>query len=639
MGSCIRESIDRFGKYLSTFLSPFIQAAAASLFRIISLDMGDLNPLSPHFSCSKEHAKRTVFRHYPCCSPHSHNDRHRKQVGSSPIPINRLSAHYPLTSRSPSQLQDIIKSTKRSYYQPRTKEIIDRPYILRPVPLSSPASPNLSSVNTAHSVPQAPHLRSISRSHPKPRPISLFPLPLSESSLHSPLTPLFHSSTRLSTSRDILPRSDSRTTHDQSLSRSIEKTIGLPPKYTLQLNLPGDCSSFLVLSDYDFGFSDTDTEIGKVDDQIYPSTSFAVSHSAPPTRKGSKDARSNRIEKSSSYASQEQNPPPGQRLSSSYFDFDTDSSESDATQVVLLHRRLTPSTETSKKRTDRPSTSRVIHSPAKSSRNSTRSPHHLKRSNSRPLRNSPSLHLKVSTQRPHSCHCSQHSQNNVASILDSLSPARAVVPQPQKHCRHRQLTPALATLTPPSLFAPSSTKSRNSASSAKKKFSIPPSPTSPSGVSIKVDISKVMSHTMYAPSNIQPSVDFESSPVGFTVNDILFNGVADQKAHAPLAAADHWPHTPFADMFQDERLALAYLSPEGIVHGINVVRKSERRQGWSGEWNQPRIEDVIQKLRTIWIFFKLLFCILSSALSFFGLRLWFFSKNCRIWTFDTRVMM
>jgi len=28
-------------------------------------------------------------------------------------------------------------------------------------------------------------------------------------------------------------------------------------------------------------------------------------------------------------------------------------------------------------------------------------------------------------------------------------------------------------------------------------------------------------------------------------------------------------------------------------------KRKERRQGWSGEWNQPRIQDVIDKLRTI----------------------------------------
>jgi hypothetical protein len=182
----------------------------------------------------------------------------------------------------------------------------------------------------------------------------------------------------------------------------------------------------------------------------------------------------------------------------------------------------------------------------------------------------------------------------------------AVAPQPQKQYLHRQLTPALAALTPPSLFASSSTLSRISdyVSAAKKSILDPPSsPTSPfdgnSGVSIKVDISKVMSPTEYAPSHIQPSADLDSPRVGITVNNVPFNGAEDQKTHAPPAAADHWPRTPFADTFQDEHLAVAYLSPEGIVHGIDVVRKSERRHGWSGEWNQPRIEDVIQKLRTI----------------------------------------
>lgn len=572
--------------------------------------MDNFDSLSLYFPRSKEQAKRAVICQYPHCNlPQPHNDQRPTQFGSSRTPIYLPSAHLPLTLRSPSQQQDTNTSTKRSRYHARTKEIIDRSYILRPTPLSSLASSKPSSADTTHHIPHSPHLRSISQSHPKPRPTSLFPLPRSESPLHSPLTPLARSSSRLPTSQDILPQPNPRPTHNQNLSRSIETTIGLPPKYTLQLNLPGDCSSLLVLSEYDFGISDMDTDIGKADDQIYaPTPPSAFTNTTPPTRRRSQDARSTRVENSSGGASQEQQDiPPGQRLSASYFDFGTDSSESDITQVVSVHRKLTTSTNSSKtckKRADRSSTPRATHPPAKFSHTSTRPPHKLKRSNSRSRRNSPSLYPKVSIQQPHSRQCSWHAQNDVASILHSLSPVRPAVPplrKEQYRRRHMKLIPALAALTPPSLFAPSPMLSRNSdyASSAKKDTSIPPSsPTSHfdanSGVSIKVDISKVMSHTMYAPSHLQPAPDLDSPFVDIPVTNVVLNTAENRTTQG-----DYWPRTPFVDMFQQDRVPVDSLSPEGIVHGINVVRKSERRYGWSGEWNQPRIEDVIRKLRTL----------------------------------------
>ncbi|KIM38285.1 hypothetical protein M413DRAFT_448022 [Hebeloma cylindrosporum] len=282
-------------------------------------------------------------------------------------------------------------------------------------------------------VADAPHLRSVPHSRTKPRPISLFPIPHSESPL-SPLIPSFRSPSRLSTSPDRLSRTD-----PQPPSPDIETAIGLPPKYTLQLNLPGDCSSLLILSEYGFGISDEDSDTRKVQDKSYSPASSSPTNTTASARRRSKDTLPSPIENSPGVASQApHDPPPGQRLSSSYFNFDTDSSDSDATQIVVVHRRLTTSTnssKTGKKRGSRPSTPRSIHPPARSSRNFIRSPYQPRRPNSR---NSPSLHLRTSTQCSHSRQSSRQA-HDVASILDSLSPARPLVPPTKPFLSTRHL--------------------------------------------------------------------------------------------------------------------------------------------------------------------------------------------------------
>ncbi|KIM45726.1 hypothetical protein M413DRAFT_24858 [Hebeloma cylindrosporum] len=537
--------------------------------------MDDLDMSSYRFP-AKEHRKPGVFRHHPRCNvAQPHDDRHPMRFGSSHPAIGWRSSHCPLTLRTRPQLQDTT-TTRRSHYHPKTKEIIDASYILRPSPPTRP-------------VPQAPYLRPIPESHPKPRPTSLFTNPSSESPPGSPLFPLFRSSSRLSTSPDVLTKPDNR-----NPSPDVETPPGLPTNYTLQLNLPRDSSSLLSLSDYGFGLSDGDSDVGKfydATDSLAPSSS--TNFNAPPPRCLSGYASST-IEISSASTSQApRDPSSGNQTLSSYldFDFDTDSSDSEGTQVVLIHKRLTSSTnsssQTSKKRANRPPTPRAIS--ARSSRTFTRSPltHQLRRSISRSHRSSLSIQFRTPTQQSHSRQSSRLGQNDVAAILNSLSP-RAEVQQPQKQFprRHKKLTPALAALTPPSLFARSTwSRDSNYAPSLKKDISVPSSsPTSAfdsnSGLSIKVDIAKVMSH----PSTFAPAASADSPPFDNTV---------------PFSVAEHWPRTPFVDTFQEEPVAFSYPSGEGIVQGINVVRKRERRQGWSGEWNQPCIEDVIQKLRTL----------------------------------------
>ncbi|KAF8167122.1 hypothetical protein B0H34DRAFT_1139 [Crassisporium funariophilum] len=59
---------------------------------------------------------------------------------------------------------------------------------------------------------------------------------------------------------------------------------------------------------------------------------------------------------------------------------------------------------------------------------------------------------------------------------------------------------------------------------------------------------------------------------------------------------NQWPRSPFRNLVETDRLA-----PPGVnsvvIKSRNSTSRKERRQGWSGEWNQPDIQDVIHKLR------------------------------------------
>ncbi|KAJ6573236.1 hypothetical protein B0H10DRAFT_2105594 [Mycena sp. CBHHK59/15] len=68
-------------------------------------------------------------------------------------------------------------------------------------------------------------------------------------------------------------------------------------------------------------------------------------------------------------------------------------------------------------------------------------------------------------------------------------------------------------------------------------------------------------------------------------------------AHA-LSVADPYarPETPFADLDPLESDDYAPVSTQYLSPGIS---RKERGQGWSGEWNQRDMQDVIQKLRNL----------------------------------------
>ncbi|PPQ67937.1 hypothetical protein CVT25_000349 [Psilocybe cyanescens] len=61
-----------------------------------------------------------------------------------------------------------------------------------------------------------------------------------------------------------------------------------------------------------------------------------------------------------------------------------------------------------------------------------------------------------------------------------------------------------------------------------------------------------------------------------------------------------WPRKPFGQ--QASQNTASYQQAGGFLDVPEIssaTRRRERRQGWSGEWNQPTIRDVIQKLRDI----------------------------------------
>lgn len=57
-----------------------------------------------------------------------------------------------------------------------------------------------------------------------------------------------------------------------------------------------------------------------------------------------------------------------------------------------------------------------------------------------------------------------------------------------------------------------------------------------------------------------------------------------------------WPRTPFSHTFEPID---AHLSPARQTGKQTTAKRNERRQGWSGEWNQPDIQDVIERLRNM----------------------------------------
>ncbi|KAG6812799.1 hypothetical protein H0H92_000432 [Tricholoma furcatifolium] len=60
------------------------------------------------------------------------------------------------------------------------------------------------------------------------------------------------------------------------------------------------------------------------------------------------------------------------------------------------------------------------------------------------------------------------------------------------------------------------------------------------------------------------------------------------------------PDTPFQDSGVPKEGESNFLTPhEWSSRGHELLQRKERRQGWSGEWNQKDMQDVIQKLRNL----------------------------------------
>ncbi|KAF8179611.1 hypothetical protein BJ912DRAFT_639799 [Pholiota molesta] len=119
------------------------------------------------------------------------------------------------------------------------------------------------------------------------------------------------------------------------------------------------------------------------------------------------------------------------------------------------------------------------------------------------------------------------------------------------------------------------------------------------------------SSTIPAPDAVSSSSDYISpSPVLSTYYRARGSGPPPSTSQRDLPSdsenrRSHWPRTPFAHAIEVEAVVAGptYLAPPppfaGGAGNGTTVRRSERRQGWSGEWNQPDMQDVIAKLRNI----------------------------------------
>ncbi|KAF8059465.1 hypothetical protein FPV67DRAFT_1674918 [Lyophyllum atratum] len=74
---------------------------------------------------------------------------------------------------------------------------------------------------------------------------------------------------------------------------------------------------------------------------------------------------------------------------------------------------------------------------------------------------------------------------------------------------------------------------------------------------------------------------------------------SNSNPHLPLQPR---PETPFQTMGVPPEINSGYLAPPGTwrtSYGRDILQRKERRQGWSGEWNQDDMQDVIKKLRNL----------------------------------------
>lgn len=122
----------------------------------------------------------------------------------------------------------------------------------------------------------------------------------------------------------------------------------------------------------------------------------------------------------------------------------------------------------------------------------------------------------------------------------------------------------------------------------------------------QVSIVKKVSHETPPPPSSPPVIlisthdsiiDLPSSDVDQLPSSSFAHTTPVQIDTMTSGSRSHWPRTPFAHAFEP---AMVHLVPPSLTDsGRQTAKRNERRQGWSGEWNQPDIQDVIERLRNI----------------------------------------
>ncbi|KJA19171.1 hypothetical protein HYPSUDRAFT_69349 [Hypholoma sublateritium FD-334 SS-4] len=128
----------------------------------------------------------------------------------------------------------------------------------------------------------------------------------------------------------------------------------------------------------------------------------------------------------------------------------------------------------------------------------------------------------------------------------------------------------------------------------------------PSVSPVQVNIVKKISHETPRPpasplviliSTHESTINLSSSDDDQLPSSPSVNRTPVQSDRMTSGSRSQWPRTPFVHAFEP---SVAHLVPPSLADsGRQTAKRNERRQGWSGEWNQPDIQDVIERLRNI----------------------------------------
>ncbi|KAF8148203.1 hypothetical protein B0H34DRAFT_266135 [Crassisporium funariophilum] len=194
--------------------------------------------------------------------------------------------------------------------------------------------------------------------------------------------------------------------------------------------------------------------------------------------------------------------------------------------------------------------------------------------------------------------------------------------KPFNLCRRRGSL-SLLTFTGARSATPHSPKSTVRAKNDVGPLSELPWKNSPTSPSLSFDVYKqgdfLPEIVLLSPINIA-GFDCSDSPPRLSlrpsfqlaINDGALDSSSDNENTPPLSAANlprqshplfysgHMPHFPAQHALSfDVTFSFPTTSKVHSPPGTPGVKRQERQQGWSGEWNQAHIQDVIQKLRAL----------------------------------------